>query len=412
MQAPASPPGGSSTGTSQATPAAAPASGTGSGGGAPPIPPRPRPEGGATPSRPTPPPARQPERHDRLALPIAVVSGIVALAALGLALADRGRVEVSRIEALEQRQQALQPLPGQLQALQGPVSQSAERLAALEGTLRDGTATQNQQIQSLAAQVAAQANDREAVQRAADTRIAEAERSLAQRISAAEAQLAQRIAAAEAAFGPRFVEVESAMRQRIAESEAAARDRLAARDRELDARFENLQQRETRLTSAERRLSLLIATTATEGALQAGRELGRALSSLPGEPPAALRRYAALRPPTDASLRLSFEDAARAALAQTQPSAPGQGVWESAAQRLGNLVTVRRGDEVVWGDAVSGEVESARRALEAGDLRGAVRRVEALPQPTRGPMEEWLDQAKGLVAAREAIEALRNGDQG
>ncbi|MGY4803872.1 hypothetical protein [Teichococcus aerofrigidensis] len=90
----------------------------------------------------------------------------------------------------------------------------------------------------------------------------------------------------------------------------------------------------------------------------------------------------------------------------------GQSVWESAATRLGNLVTVRRGDTVVWGDAVSGEIEAARRALEAGDLGGAVRRVEALAEPVRAPMQDWLSRAKGLLAARTALETLRAGGQG
>ncbi|EFH12884.1 hypothetical protein HMPREF0731_0895, partial [Pseudoroseomonas cervicalis ATCC 49957] len=94
------------------------------------------------------------------------------------------------------------------------------------------------------------------------------------------------------------------------------------------------------------------------------------------------------------------------------PATEGQGIWESAATRLSSLVTVRRGEQVVWGDAISGEVEAARRALEAGDLPAAVQRIEALPEGPRGAMSGWLDQARGLLAARAALEELRAGGQG
>ncbi|KAA2213082.1 hypothetical protein [Teichococcus oryzae] len=387
------------------------------------VPPKPRPESG-TPSVPRPasaPPA--PERHDRLALPVAVVSGIVALAALGITLADRGRVDLGRIDRLEQGQASLPALTGQVQALAGQTGQAGQRFAALETALREGAAAQNNQIQALRDQVAGQRSDREALQRAADARIEAAERSLSQRINGAESQLAQRIASAEAALGPRFAAVENAMQQRVAAveresaermaaAERASAERLAARDRELDARFAVLQQRESRLDVAERRLAVLVATTAADSALAAGRPLGRALANLPGEAPAALSRYASAAPPTEASLRLSFDDAARAARAQSQPSTEGQTVWESAAQRLGNLVTVRRGEDVVWGDAISGELEEARRALDAGDLPAAVQKVEALPGPVRSAMSGWLGEARGLLAARAALETLRAGGQG
>ncbi|MBC9180241.1 mitofilin family membrane protein, partial [Pseudoroseomonas ludipueritiae] len=123
-------------------------------------------------------------------------------------------------------------------------------------------------------------------------------------------------------------------------------------------------------------------------------------------PSPALAAYANAAPPTAASLRLSFDDAARAARAASQPATEGQGVLEAAATRLSNLVTVRRGDQTVWGDAVSGELEGARQALDAGDIAAAVQKVEALPEKTRAPMEGWLRQARGLLAARAALNEL------
>jgi hypothetical protein len=405
------------TPTGGAPPAAAnPAAGSGA-TAAPAVPPKPRPEAGPPP-RPAAAatPGKPPERHDRLALPVAVVSGIVALAALGITLADRGRLDLARIDQLERGQSAvqsaLQPVQGQVQALASQMGQSGERFTALETALRERSEAQSAQFQALRDQINSQRSDREELRQAADARIEAAEQSLSQRIEGARTQLEERINEAEAALGPRFAAVENAMQQRVAAAEQASAERLAARDRELDARFESLQQRETRLTAAERRLSVLVASAATESALLAGRPLGRALSGLPGEAPQALARYSGTAPPTEASLRLSFDDAARGARAQSQPSTDGQTVWESAAQRLGNLVTVRRGEDVVWGDAIGGEIETARRSLEAGDLAAAVQKVESLPGPVRSAMESWLDQARGLLAARSALETLRTGGQG
>ena len=79
------------------------------------------------------------------------------------------------------------------------------------------------------------------------------------------------------------------------------------------------------------------------------------------------------------------------------------GVAESALARLGGLVTVRRGDQVVWGDASEAVIEKARRALEAGDLEQAVSHLETLPQEPRKAMQGWIDQAKALLAARAAL---------
>ncbi|ONG44712.1 hypothetical protein BKE38_27500, partial [Pseudoroseomonas deserti] len=362
------------------------------------------------------------QRLEHWALPVACLAGVLALAALGVVL-SRGPaapgVPPGRVEALEQRLAQLQPLADRQAASEAALAEMRQGLQAQQAALQaQQSAAQAQQaeagqaLQALRTQIEGQRSDREALARAADARIAEAESALSQRITGAEAQLAQRVAAAEAALNPRFAAVEGAMQQRIAAAEDAARQRMAERDRQLDARFTVVEQRESRLTAAERRLSQLVATTATATALEAGKPLGQALSGLPGEAPAALSRYAAAVPPTEASLRLSFEEAARAARAKAEPATEGQGLLEAAATRLGNLVTVRRGETVVWGDGISGELETARRALDAGDLVAAVQRVEGLPEPVRAAMAPWLDQAKGLIAARGALDALRSGGQG
>ena len=67
-------------------------------------------------------------------------------------------------------------------------------------------------------------------------------------------------------------------------------------------------------------------------------------------PPEALARFAGAAPPTEAALRLGFEDAARAGRAASEPPA-GTGVLDSAVSRLSGMITVRRGEEILWGDA-------------------------------------------------------------
>ena len=391
------------------------------------------PGGGARPPQGPTPGAGAPRRRERLALPVAAISGVIALVALGFSLANRQdeqpTTDPARVAALEERLQALQSGPvaqlgqsvgalqQQLQAVQsGPLAQVQQRLDAMATAQQQRLDALQQRADTAEQQLAGQASEREAFQNRMTGRIEQAERSFSQTIDSARTQLEQRIeqriAAAEQALNPRFSAVETAMQQRIASAEEAARQRMQERDRALDQRFAALEQRESRLNDAERRLNRLIATTATESALEAGRPLGHALATLPDPVPPPLRRYADTAPPTEAGLRLAFDDAARAARAKSEPTAEGQSVWESAANRLGNLVTVRRGDNVVWGDAVGGELEAARRALDAGDLQAAVKRIEGLPESAREPMQTWLDQAQGLLAARGALQQLRTGGQG
>ena len=140
-------------------------------------------------------------------------------------------------------------------------------------------------------------------------------------------------------------------------------------------------------------------------ALSAGRPLG----DLPGAPP-ALARYATVAPPTLAALRLSFPAAAQAALAADHP-APGdkpflERIWAEAQ----DLVTIRQGEHVLVGDPAAGVLAHAQTALDAGDLAGAVASVGSLSgaggkQPTPA-LAAWLDQARGLLAARGALADL------
>lgn len=287
-------------------------------------------------------------------------------------------------------------------------SNSGQRVSALEGKLTDSERQMRAALETNSARIG-EAEGR------FTARLTETERSLAQRVGEAERQLAQRLADAEAAIAPRLAALDKSIADRVetagkqiderAKAQAKELDeRLAAQKKALDDQLAELNKRVAQAENAERRVGFLAARGSIESALEAGRPLGQALRRLPGTPPEALRNYADTAPPTEASLRLSFADAARAARAAAEPQ--GQGVMDSALARLEGLVTVRRGDQVVVGDTVSGHLEQARRALDAGDLGAAVERLDAMAPQPKEAMSEWLSRARGLLAARSALRDL------
>jgi hypothetical protein len=225
-------------------------------------------------------------------------------------------------------------------------------------------------------------------------RVAANEAGLAARAQGLEAQAA-RIGAVEQALAARLVALEGQLQQRgqVIEQQGA---RIAA--------LEGVAQR---LAALEGRAARMATLDQLRSALEAGRPLGEVLRSVPN-PPAALLRFGGAAPPTEAALRLTFEDAARAARAASEPQA-GAGVVDAAVSRLSGLVTVRRGEEMVLGDAAGAEIERARRALEAGDLEGALRHLDRLSPQAKQAMGNWLVQAQALVAARQAIRQLAAG---
>ena len=370
-------------------------------------------------SAPPPPPPPPPPRRDRdrWILPAAAGIGLVVLLGAWAIVASRPvqTIDPARLDALETRLNALAPLPDRLARVegQGPALQRADqRLGALETALREREPVSLEALNTLRSRLDRQEGALADQQRRADAQIAESERALAQRITGAEAQLAQRVAAAEAALAPKLSALEGTVQQRLAAAEQAARQQADTLQQQFNTRFTALEQREARIVAAEQRLNRLVASTAISTALEAGKPLGAALAGLPGTPPPALERYSTAAPPTMASLRLSFEEAARAARAAAEPATEGQGVLEAAATRLSNLVTIRRGETVVWGDAVSGELEGARQALNAGDIAAAVQKVEGLPEAVRAPMAGWIAQAKGLMEARGALGELMAAPRG
>lgn len=359
-------------------------------------------------------------RLDGLGQRIGALEGRTApdLAPLREGLAGIG----GRAQAMEQRLAAVEGRAGpDLAPLRAELGTAASRLAAIEDRLavaqrdlapRAALDQLGGRVETLARE--AQAADAQIGQRlgAAEQalagfagRMAANETALGARSQAIEAQTA-RIGSVEQGIGGRIAALEGSIAQRIAALEGQIAQRGTVLDQQA-GRLAALEGAAQRLTALEGRAARLAALDAVRTALDAGRPLGAPLRSLPS-PPEALLRYADAAPPTEAQLRLSFEDAARAGRAASEPPA-GASVLDSAVSRLSGLVTVRRGEEMLWGDAAAAEIERARRAVEAGDLDAALRFLQRLSAPAKEAMRNWIANAEALVAARAALRQLAAG---
>jgi hypothetical protein len=174
----------------------------------------------------------------------------------------------------------------------------------------------------------------------------------------------------------------------------------------LTARVDALERRQAsdsaalqaRVTALDNTIGRTVRVLAAKQALDAGHKLG----SLPGAPP-ALARFADTDPPTEASLRLAFPAAARAALAASRPATNDQPFLSRIWARAQDLITIRQGDRVLVGDPAAGLLDRARKALDDGDLAGSVEAVATLKRPAAQAMAAWLAQARALLDARAAL---------
>ncbi|WP_135470588.1 hypothetical protein [Crenalkalicoccus roseus] len=336
-----------------------------------------------------------------------------------------------RLRALEQR-----PAPPDPRPLEQQLAQLAERVGAAERAAVQATerlaaqaeeraAATDRRLQALEGRPAfdpAAVAGRDALEALA-ARLGERLEALAARQQEILRAAEQREAAAQQAAQQRLAMVENAVEQRLGQLgqqfgqrlAAAAQEtdqRLGALERQLEQRLAAVEQAQQRLAAATQQAGRVAALNAVRAALAGGQPLGPVLQPFQ-DPPPALARFAATPPPTEAALRLSFEEAARAARAASDPGEAREGeragVMDAARARLGGLVTVRRGEEVIWGDAVEQPLERARRALEAGDLEQALQHLERLPRGARQAMQGWIEQAQALVQARAALREMAAG---
>lgn len=381
---------------------------------------------------PTPPPSLAERlrrfRLDPAALPI-LVAAVVLVGAVAWLLARPLPQDTAltpdpaleaRLAALETRQPPdLAPLEARLAAAERLAREAAERpapdlsglapIGALENLAprsalenfapRAAVAGLGQRVDGLAQRLEAAIRQEEGRATASAARIEGLGRELTTRLGTAEQaqqQAGQRIGTLEANLTARLAALDTALAERRAE--------IAAQQ----ARIRDLEGQAQRLAALEGRAGRLATLDQLRAALEAGRPLGGALATL-REPPAALARFAEAAPPTESALRLAFEDVARAAHAASDPAREGQGVLDAAVTRLSGLITVRRGEEVLWGDAAAAEIEKSRRALEAGDLEGSLPPLRRLSPPAQAALRPWVEQAEALIAARAALRALAAG---
>ncbi len=186
-------------------------------------------------------------------------------------------------------------------------------------------------------------------------------------------------------------------------------DALSGRDQGADSDLgRRLDSDEARLAALERATAQMATTAqqaarlariqAAEAALAAGQPLG----DLPNAPP-AVARFATANPPTEASLRLAFPQAERAAHAASRPDTGEKPFLARVLADAEDLVTVRQGDRVLLGDPAAGILARARTTLDAGDLTGAVAAVASLSGAPAAAMGTWLADAQALLQARAGL---------
>jgi hypothetical protein len=218
------------------------------------------------------------------------------------------------------------------------------------------------------------------------------------------------LAGRQDALSARAQAIETALtaRAEAAETKLAAAEQAAIRVTALAARLETL---ERRLVSAEATagqvpaLAARAARLARLSAAQAALEDGKPIGTIE-DAPAALARFATAAPPTESALRLAFPAAMRAAQEAAVPPSSDAPLAERVWNRAQGLVTVRQGDRVLVGDPSAGVLGKAKRAVEAGDLAGAVAALGELQGPAAQAMAGWRTQALALLDARAALAAL------
>jgi hypothetical protein len=131
-------------------------------------------------------------------------------------------------------------------------------------------------------------------------------------------------------------------------------------------------------------------------------DAGQALGNIPNAPP-ALALFATTPPPTEASLVLSFPEAARQANLVSVERVQGKSFWTRVLARTEGLVTITNGAHVVVGAPAAAITAQAQALLDAGDLAGAVAALDGLSPETQAGLGDWLIQARALLAARAAL---------
>ena len=176
----------------------------------------------------------------------------------------------------------------------------------------------------------------------------------------------------------------------------------------LKIKLENLQSSQAQST---RSASLALAAAGLLEAAQTSRpfvEPWARLSALaPSNPEVrALQALAVSGAPSRATLALDFpEHAARAAVAARTPGTEA-GLWIRLQAGLGRVIMVRQVDNVS-GKGTDAILARAQQQLAEGDLKVALKTLEALPPPAQRGLGPWLRGARARAELDRRVEVLQ-----
>ena len=201
---------------------------------------------------------------------------------------------------------------------------------------------------------------------------------------------------------------------RLGEAEAtsaSAQEASASAEERARAAEAALTETEARTAAAETQARAGAALAQLDGALDDGAPFEPAVAELQAagvDVPEPLALSATSGVPSLATLREAFPDAARAGLAEARAQGlleDGSGVFGFLSNQLSLRSTAPRAGSDI--DAVLSRAESA---LARGRLEEALVEIDALPQPVRDAMGDWISQARTRAEAVAALSALRGAE--
>ncbi|MBB3064102.1 COG4223 family protein [Limibacillus halophilus] len=120
---------------------------------------------------------------------------------------------------------------------------------------------------------------------------------------------------------------------------------------------------------------------------------------------AALEPFAVTGVPRIVTLQRSFEDTSQAIVAAAAGEGESDGLLAGIKRRLARVVTVRPLSAEATGDGTAARVARAEKALEGGNLAGAVTQIEGLEGLSAEAALPWLEEAKRRLEAEMRLAA-------
>lgn len=184
--------------------------------------------------------------------------------------------------------------------------------------------------------------------------------------------------------------------------EAAASAEVAR----LSARISDL---ETRGSRANHAAAMALAAAALVETAQSSRPFADELADLRAEAPdlnelAALDRLAQTGAPSRVVLATSFPEFAARAIRRARKPPEDARLLDRIAYGAARFVTVRQLDAPSGPDS---DISGAERALQEGDVAGALKRLERLPPAAQEALAPWRAGAQQRADIDRAVAALR-----